>query len=79
SSTAIYGSAGANGVIIVTTKQGTKGKVQVDFDAYIGVNTMPSYPSTLSGQAWINFLTEGYVARYGNEPADVDELFNSVG
>lgn len=79
SSTAIYGSAGANGVIIVTTKQGTKGKVQVDFDAYIGVNTMPSYPSTLSGQDWINFLTEGYVARYGNEPADVDELFNSVG
>lgn len=36
SSTAIYGSAGANGVIIVTTKQGVKGKVQIDFNAYVG-------------------------------------------
>lgn len=79
SSTAIYGSAGANGVIIVTTKQGIKGKVQVDFDAYVGINTMPSYPSTLTGQDWINFLTEGYVARYETQPADIDELFNAVG
>ena len=79
SSTAIYGSAGANGVIIVTTKQGTTGKVQVDFDAYVGINAFPSYPSTLKGQDWINFLTEGYVARYEQQPADIDELFNSVG
>lgn len=79
SSTAIYGSAGANGVIIVTTKQGMAGKVQVDFDAYLGINAFPSYPSTLSGQAWLDFLTEGYVARYGSQPADLDELFNSAG
>ena len=79
SSTAIYGSAGANGVIIVTTKQGMAGKVQVDFDAYVGVNTMPSYPSSLTGSAWINFLTEGYVARYGSEPSDISELFSAAG
>lgn len=79
SSTAIYGSAGANGVIIVTTKQGTVGKVQVDFDAYVGINAFPSYPSTLSGQKWIDFLTEGYTERYGEAPADIDELFNAKG
>ncbi len=79
SSTAIYGSAGANGVIIVTTKQGTTGKVQVDFDAYVGINAFPSYPSTLSGQKWIDFLTEGYVARYDQQPADLNELFNAAG
>ena len=79
SSTAIYGSAGANGVIIVTTKQGKPGRVQVDFDAYVGVNTSPSYPSTLKGKAWIDFLTEGYVARYDKEPSDIEELFNSAG
>lgn len=79
SSTAIYGSAGANGVIIVTTKQGIEGKVQVDFDAYLGINAMPSYPSTLSGQDWIDFLNEGYVARYNTQPADIDELFNAAG
>ncbi len=79
SSTAIYGSAGANGVIIVTTKQGAVGKVQVDFDAYVGINAFPSYPSALSGKDWINFLTEGYVAKYGSKPADTNELFNSAG
>jgi len=79
SSTAIYGSAGANGVIIVTTKQGKTGKVQVDFDAYVGINAFPSYPSTLRGQAWIDFLTEGYMARYDKQPEDLDELFNAAG
>ena len=79
SSTAIYGSAGANGVIIVTTKQGTTGKVQIDFDAYVGINAFPSYPSTLSGQDWIDFLTEGYIADNGEAPADISTLFNAAG
>ena len=37
SSTAIYGSRGANGVIIVTTKSGGKEKVNVSFEAYVGI------------------------------------------
>jgi TonB-dependent starch-binding outer membrane protein SusC len=37
SSTAIYGSRGANGVILVTTKKGKQGKTTVTFDAYGGV------------------------------------------
>ena len=38
SSTAIYGSRGANGVIIVTTRSGNKNsKVNVDFNAYVGI------------------------------------------
>lgn len=79
SSTAIYGSAGANGVIIVTTKQGKQGKVQIDFNAYVGINAFPQYPSTYKGQGWIDFLTEGYVARYNEQPENLDILFNSVG
>lgn len=62
SSTAIYGSSGANGVVIVTTKQAEKGKTQVDFDAYVGVNTNPLYPKSLQGDAWMNYLREGYRA-----------------
>ena len=79
SSTAIYGAEGANGVIIVTTRQGAVGKTQVDFNAYVGFNAFPSYPATLSGQAWIDFLTEGYRARFGEEPADIEQLFNTAG
>jgi TonB-linked SusC/RagA family outer membrane protein len=39
SATAIYGSAGANGVIIVTTKRGEKGKVSVTYDGYVALQT----------------------------------------
>lgn len=60
SSTAIYGSAGANGVIIVNTRQAVKGKTQVDFNAYIGINAWPSFPSTLSGEDYISFLEENF-------------------
>ncbi len=78
SSTAIYGAAGANGVIIVTTKQGQTGKVSVDANIYVGINAFPSYPSTLSGQKWIDYLTEGYKARYGELPESDEVLFNTV-
>ncbi len=89
SSTAIYGSAGANGVIIVTTKKGVEGRVSVDFDAYVGINTNPFYPSTLTGNDWINFLCDVYEYDEskgdGSRPldangnVDVNLLFNSMG
>lgn len=37
SATAIYGSRGANGVVIITTKRGSTGKTEVSYDAYMGV------------------------------------------
>jgi TonB-linked SusC/RagA family outer membrane protein len=37
--TAIYGSRGANGVILITTKKGKSGKTQIDFNIYQGANT----------------------------------------
>ena len=43
SSTAIYGSAGANGVVIITTKRGKEGKATVNFDAYYGFSGSPNY------------------------------------
>lgn len=62
SSTAIYGSRGANGVIIVTTKKGKTGRTSVAFDAYWGVqNTYKKYDlldsrsfEQLSNKALIN-------------------------
>lgn len=90
SSTAIYGSAGANGVIIVTTKQGSKGKVQVDFNAYLGLNCMPAYPETYQGEEWINYMRTGLEAYYNKPLAELypeattpeaiqDRLFNAYG
>lgn len=44
-SAALYGARGANGVIMITTKSGNKGRVQVSFDARIGTNqrAVPEY------------------------------------
>ena len=42
SATAIYGSAGANGVIMITTKHGTKGKTNINITANFGLQTPPS-------------------------------------
>ncbi|HZL11729.1 MAG TPA: TonB-dependent receptor [Prolixibacteraceae bacterium] len=39
SATAIYGSRGANGVILITTKRGTKGKLNVSYSGYTGITT----------------------------------------
>ncbi|GAA0878526.1 TonB-dependent receptor [Algoriphagus jejuensis] len=50
SSTAIYGSRGANGVIIVTTKRGGKGKPTVSYDGYVGVKTPAHLPDLMNAQ-----------------------------
>lgn len=43
SSAAIYGSRAANGVVIITTKQGQTGKLKVKFDSHVSVNWLPRY------------------------------------
>ncbi|OXA80752.1 TonB-linked outer membrane protein, SusC/RagA family [Flavobacterium aquidurense] len=47
-STAIYGSRGANGVIIITTKRGKDGKVAVNFNMFYGMKTMANQIDVLS-------------------------------
>jgi TonB-linked SusC/RagA family outer membrane protein len=79
SSTAIYGSEGANGVVIITTKKGKAGKSSISYDGYYGI-IQPEYPASLTGDAWVNFMREGYRARYNLEhydPADDALYFNS--
>nr|WP_308991019.1 TonB-dependent receptor [Mariniflexile sp. KMM 9835]MDQ8210574.1 TonB-dependent receptor [Mariniflexile sp. KMM 9835] len=79
SSTAIYGISGANGVIIITTKKGEKGKIQVDFNSYISINSNPSYPSPLQGDAWLDYLREGYIASGLPTPDDRDAVLTGWG
>lgn len=68
-SAAIYGSRAANGVILVTTKQGTIGqeRVNVDFDAYYGMQQQTSGVKYVDGYQMAQFLKEardwGYVSK----------------
>ncbi len=48
SSTAIYGARAANGVVVITTKQGKAGKNQLTLDAYTGVQGVYNLPSMVS-------------------------------
>lgn len=57
-SAAIYGSRAANGVILVTTKQGRIGKVQVSLDAYYGVQNVYRMPQTLNAQEYAVIVNE---------------------
>lgn len=58
SSTAIYGSRGANGVILVTTKSGKEGKVNVSYNAYYSWKKMAKTLNTLSGSDYVKWQRE---------------------
>jgi TonB-linked SusC/RagA family outer membrane protein len=60
SATAIYGSRGANGVILITTKKGLSGKTTVSYDGFYGVNGFTEFPKTRLGDEYIQLRREAY-------------------
>ena len=76
SSTAIYGARGANGVIIVTTKSGKEGNVQVNFNASHGWKKITKEVKVLDPYNFAYYQYEGGVDRYGDF-ADLD-IWKSV-
>jgi len=67
-STALYGSRGANGVVLITTKKGASGKAKISFDARWGLNTMTNNmpdlvrdPASIYEHEWLlNYNTYRY-------------------
>lgn len=74
SSTAIYGSAGANGVVIITTKRGKEGKATVNFDAYYGFSDSPNYKHGMMRDEWVAYQNEAYRYKNGDYPSDMSAL-----
>lgn len=60
SSTAVYGSAGSNGVIIITTKSAKAGKMNIDFNTYYGYNGWSITPKMRSGDAYLQTKRDAY-------------------
>lgn len=58
SASAIYGARGANGVLVVTTKKGTKGKFSVDYNAFTGFQRVTVVPEYLDGVDYATLLNE---------------------
>jgi TonB-linked SusC/RagA family outer membrane protein len=57
-SAAIYGAQAANGVVLVTTKQGVKGSARVSFDAYTGVQNVARKIPMLNAEAYKMIMSE---------------------
>jgi TonB-linked SusC/RagA family outer membrane protein len=59
SATAIYGSRGANGVIIVTTKKGEAGKVIVEYDTYYSIGNLDRFRRVFNVAEYVDYVREG--------------------
>lgn len=70
-SCAIYGSRGANGVIIITTKRGQEGDVKVEYNGYIGTKDFTNTYDMLSGQELAELINE---EMYNADPTRTDYL-----
>lgn len=83
--TGIYGSRGANGVILITTKRGTKKGLEVNYNSRFGMGVAATLPNMMNTEeylairqeAWENDGGTGYVwlpnLSNANDPADVRE------
>ena len=67
-SAAIYGARAANGVILVTTKQGKAGKLSIQYDGYVGWSNAYKVPGTLNAKQYMQVINETYMNTYGQLP-----------
>ena len=58
-SAAIYGARAANGVILVTTKQGKSGKAVIEYDGYVGWQNIVQNVTPLNAQEYAMIMSEG--------------------
>lgn len=61
SATAIYGSRGSNGVVMVTTKRGREGQSTVNFESYYGIQSVRRKIPVLNAQEYAEFINEARV------------------
>ncbi len=85
SSTAIYGTKGANGVIIITTKRGQAGKTRINFSAYLAMKSPTSAVKSMYGQTevrrWIdraNYQADLASGNWGTSNVSLDDVFGAT-
>lgn len=77
SATAIYGSRGANGVIIVTTKGGVSGRTTVTYDGTVGFTTPTNLPEMFNGEEYVAYAKEAINGGSNHNPFIGRELENA--
>lgn len=81
SATAIYGSRGANGVIIITTKKGRTGSVTTTYDTYVGTSTIAKKLEVLNADQYRQFMRDNNIANFvdrGGSTNWQDQIFRTA-
>jgi len=70
SATAIYGARGANGVILITTKRGYVGDVQVEYDGYVSVGMLQKNLKALNAEQFLYVYQQAWknITKYSSSP-----------
>ncbi|PYF72371.1 SusC/RagA family TonB-linked outer membrane protein [Pedobacter nutrimenti] len=79
SAAAIYGSSGANGVVLITTKKGTAGKLQVGFNAFTGFSNLWKKENVLNNVQYAALMKELGYTTIGNANTDWQDLAFGTG
>lgn len=79
SSTAIYGSRGANGVILVTTKSGKAGKVNVSYNAYYSWKKLANKFDVLDAKDYATWQYELALLKNNNDPSKISSYTDYFG
>ena len=77
SSASIYGSRAAHGVILVTTKRGTAGKMKVTYNGNIGFQDVAVRPKLVSSREYMEMVNETYT-NLGNAPIYSEETISKT-
>ena len=74
SATAIYGSRGANGVILITTKSGKRGQSQITYEYSLGVSSSAKKLSLLNAQEFARFQKDYFYNKEGFTDEQIAQL-----
>lgn len=77
SATAIYGSRGANGVILITTRRGESGRTSVNYNNYVGLSTILRHLDVMDGEQFAEYKREAFRAAGQYDDSDPNPDVNS--
>lgn len=72
SASAIYGSRGANGVIMITTRKGSASKTQIQYDAFVGIETPAHIPRMLNATEYRDYVKAAGITNFEDNGGNTD-------
>lgn len=73
-STAIYGSRGANGIILITTRRGASGKMKVSYNSSVDFQNLATVPEHMDTESYLRLQNLAYKNRGSEEPYSEEDI-----